>query len=73
MDTRVLLLGGSGFIGQHVAQLQHLRAQGLAAREGQQLAHKPGRAIGILLDLHDVGERRVCRAMARQEPELFFC
>ena len=52
---------------QNVRQLQHLRAQGLAAREGQQLANEAGGAVGVLLDLHDVLEGRVGRPVARQQ------
>ena len=33
--------------------------QRLAPREGQQLAHQIGGAVGILLDVHDIGESRV--------------
>ena len=50
---------------QHVGHLQHARLQGLLAREGEQLAHQVGGAVGILLDLHDVGERLVAGAVAQ--------
>ena len=54
-------------IGQHVGQVQHLRPQRLLAREGQQLAHQRGRPVGVLLDVHDVGEGRVRRPMVGQQ------
>ncbi|MCY1540152.1 hypothetical protein D9M68_757730 [compost metagenome] len=37
-------------------QFEHLRTQGLATREGQQLAGETGRAVGVLLDLHEFAE-----------------
>ena len=46
-------------VGQQVVDLQHLRPQGLPARERQQLPHETRRAIGVLLDLHDVLEGRI--------------
>ncbi len=52
---------------QHVGHLQHARLQGLLAREGEQLAHQVGGAVGVLLDLHDVGERLVAGAVAQQQ------
>ena len=36
-------------IGQHLAQLQHLRLQRLPAREGQQLAHEAAARLALLL------------------------
>jgi hypothetical protein len=56
-----------GEVRQHVAELDHLRAQRLLAREGQQLAHQARRAVGVLLDLHDVVERRVRRLVVHQQ------
>ena len=53
--------------GQNVVELQHLRAQRLAARERQQLAHEARRAIGVLLDLHDVLEGRIGRPVVGQQ------
>ena len=47
-----------------------LRTRGcrrLLAREGQQLAHQVGGAVGVLLDLHDVGEGRIARPEAQQQ------
>jgi len=35
--------------------------------EGQQLAHQVGGPVGVLLDLHDVGEGRVARPEAHQQ------
>ena len=39
----------------------------LAAREGEQLPHQPGRPIGVLLDLHDVLEGRIGRAVIGEQ------
>src|SRR3546814_13946926 len=44
-----------------------LRLQGLLARKGKKLAHQVGGAVGVLLDLHDVGERLVARPVAQQQ------
>ena len=52
---------------QHVVELQRLRAQRLAAREGEQLAHEARRAIGVLLDLHDVLEGRIGRPVIGEQ------
>ena len=52
-----------GEIRQRLAEVEHLRAQRLAAREGEQLAHQARRPVGVLLDLHDVLERRIGRPM----------
>ena len=41
--------------------------QGLLAREGEQLAHQPRRPVGVLLDVHDVLERRVRWAVVGQK------
>ena len=54
-------------VGQHVGQVQHFRPQRLLAREGQQLPHQRGRAVGVLLDVHDVGEGRVRRPVVGQQ------
>ena len=54
-------------IGQRVAEIEHLRPQGLAARERQQLAHQRRRAGRVLLDLHDVLERRIGRLVRVQQ------
>ena len=43
------------------------RLQRLLAREGEQLAHEVGGAVGVLLDLHDVGEGLVARLVAQQQ------
>ena len=48
-------------VGQGFAYVDHLRTHGLLAREGEQLTHQAGGAIGILLDLHDVLEGRIGR------------
>ena len=56
-----------GEVGEHVAELQHLRPQRLPAREGEQLPHEPGGAVGILLDLHQVLERGIGRPVVGQE------
>ncbi len=52
---------------QHVAELQRLRPQRLPAREGEQLPHQTRRAIGVLLDLHDVLEGRVGRPVVGEQ------
>ncbi len=41
--------------------------KGLAAREGEQLPHQARRPVGILLDLHDVLERRVARLVSVEQ------
>ena len=56
-----------GEIGQQLAEIEHLRAQRLPAREGQQLTHQRSGAIGILLDLHDVGEGRIGRLVGAEQ------
>ena len=56
-----------GELGEHVAERQHLRPQGLLAREGKQLAHEPRGAVGVLLDIHDVLEGGIGRAVVHQE------
>ena len=52
---------------QGVAKIEHLRPQGLSPRERQQLPHQAGGAVGVLLDLHDVLERRVGRLVRVQQ------
>ena len=54
-------------LGQDVGQVEGLRLQRLAARERQQLTHQSGGAVGVLLDLHDVGEGLVARRVAQQQ------
>ena len=44
-----------------------MRAQGLLAGEGKQLPHEPRGAVRILLDVHDVLEGRIGRAVVHQE------
>ena len=56
-----------GEIGERVAEVEHLRPQRLAARERQQLAHERRRPRRVLLDLHDVLERRVGRLVRVQQ------
>lgn len=56
-----------GDIRDRIRQLDNLRAQGLAAGEGQKLAHQRRGAVGILLDLHDVREGRIAGAMLQQQ------
>ena len=50
-----------------VVEVQHLRPQGLAAREGQELAHEARGPVGVLLDLHDVLEGRVGRPVVGEQ------
>ena len=54
-------------VAQCFAEIEHLRTQGLLARERQQLPHKRGRAIGVLLDLHDVLKGRIGRLVRVQQ------
>ena len=56
-----------GEIAERVAEMQHLRAQRLPARERQQLPHQRRGAGGVLLDLHDVLERRIGRLVRVQQ------
>ena len=56
-----------GQIGHRLAEIEHLRTHGLLARECQQLPHQARRPVGILLDLHDVLERRVGRLVGIQQ------
>jgi uncharacterized protein YPO0396 len=48
-----------GEVVEPVVEVQHLRPQGLAAGEGEQLAHQARGPVGVLLDLHDVLEGRI--------------
>ena len=54
-------------IREHVAELEHLRAQRLPAREGQQLPHEAGGPVGVLLDLHDVLKGRIGRPVIGEQ------
>ena len=56
-----------GEVAQRVAEIEHLRPQGLPAREREQLPHQRGGARRVLLDLHDVLERRVGRLVRVQQ------
>ncbi len=54
-------------LGQHVGDVEDARLQALLARERQELAHEVRGAVGVLLDLHDVGEGRIARPEAQQQ------
>ena len=54
-------------VGEHLAQLQHLGLQRLPAREGQQLTHQAGGAVGAALDVHDVAVGGIGRAVRLQQ------
>ena len=54
-------------IGDDIGERQDFRAQRLAARESQKLAHQIGGAIGVLLDVHDVGEGRIGRPVLGEQ------
>ena len=56
-----------GQLGEHVGDVQHLGLQGLLAGEGEELAHQIGGAVGVLLDLHDVGEVLLAGGMAQEQ------
>ena len=56
-----------GQVVQRIADIDDLGPQGLAAREGQQLPDQIGRPIGVLLDLHDIGEGIILRPVAGQQ------
>ena len=56
-----------GEVGQHLAEIEHLRAQRLLAREGEQMPHQARGPVGVLLDLHDVGERRIGRLVGVEQ------
>ena len=53
-----------GHLRHNVGKLEHLRAQGLLAREGKQLSGKARSAVRIRLDLLDVVIVAVARACA---------
>ena len=52
---------------QDIGDVENARLQGLLPREGQQLPHEIGGAVGVLLDLHNVGEGWVARRRAQQQ------
>ncbi len=54
-------------IRQRLAELDHLRAQRLLAREREQLPHQARGPVGVLPDLHDVLERRIGRLVRVQQ------
>ena len=54
-------------VGEPIVEVQHLRAQRLAAREREQLPHEARGPVGVLLDLHDVLEGRVGRPVIGEE------
>ena len=54
-------------IAEDLADVEHLRAQSLLAREGKELAHQARRPVGVLLDLDDVLERRVGRLVGVEQ------
>ena len=56
-----------GEVGQRIAEIEHLRPQRLPARERQQLPHQRRGAGRVLLDLHDVLERRIGRLVRVQQ------
>ena len=56
-----------GKLGQRLARVEHFGLQRLLAGESEQLAHQIRRAVGVLADLHDVGEGRVAGLMAQQQ------
>ena len=57
----------NGELRQHVAECQLLRAQGLLAREGKQLAYQARGPVRVLLDVHDVLEGRIGWAVVHQQ------
>ena len=56
-----------GQVRQDVAQVQDLGAQRLLARKGQQLAHQRGGAVGVLVDLDQVGIVLVALIVPQQQ------
>jgi hypothetical protein len=50
-----------------VAQIQRLGLQRLLAREGQQLPDQRGGAVGVLVDLHEIGIVRVALVVAQHQ------
>ena len=45
----------------------HALTQSLLTRKRQQLPHQICRAVGVLLDLHNIAKRRITRLMPQQE------
>ena len=56
-----------GEIVELIVEVEHLRPQGLAAGEGQKLPHQARGPVGVLLDLHDVLEGRIGRAVVGEQ------
>ena len=54
-----VVTGGAGGVGQTLVRL--------LAREGEKLTHKIRRPVGILLDLHGIGEGLVTGLMTLQQ------
>ena len=52
---------------ERLRNIDNLRLHLLLAGKREQLAHQIGRAVGVLLDLHNVSERRVSGAVALQQ------
>ena len=52
---------------QYIGDDEYSRLQRLLTRKGEQLAHQISRAVAILLDLHNVGERLVLRTGTLQQ------
>ena len=56
-----------GELGERILEVDDRRAQGLLAREGEKLAHQARRAVGVLVDLHQIGIIRVRVVMSKKE------
>ncbi len=56
-----------GEFDENIGDVENPRLQGLLPRERQQLAHQIGGAVGVLLDLHDVGKGRIAGPRAQQQ------
>ncbi len=56
-----------GQLGQRVGHAEAPGLKRLLARESEELAHQIGGPVGVLLDLHDVGEGLVAGAVAQQQ------
>ena len=54
-------------VGERLVEVDHLRAKRLPPRERQQLPHEAGRAVGVLLDVHDVLEGRIGRPVVGEK------
>ncbi len=54
-------------VSEHVVEVEDGGPQRLPAREGEELLDEPRRALGVLLDVHDVAERGVRRAVVLQQ------